>query len=241
MMLQILTDMRMVLGTVRDQGRRPTCLSFAASDAHRHARGHPDWLCVEWLYFHAVRRAGTGPRCGTTMADTQAVLRGTGQPVEAAWPYSTAWPDPAAWQPPSRISPLFTCESSKCAPDLHGIRAELATGRPVVVGVFLSRTYRFPADWTRVGAEVLLGPDRHEPIDRNDGHAMVIVGHGLHEGTPVMLLRNSWGSRWGHDGHAWVREDCLAPRLVGALVIAKGDDDVLQSDGSSADAGTRLA
>ncbi len=241
MTLQISTDMRGDLGTVRDQGRRPTCLSFAASDAHRHARGHPDWLCVEWLYFHAARRAGTGPRCGTTIPDTQAILRGTGQPVEAAWPYSAAWPDPASWQPPGGVSSLFNCESSSCAPGLHGIRAGLLAGRPVVVGVFLSGTYRFPANWTRIGTEVLLAPDRHEPIDRNDGHAMVIVGHGRHAGEPVMLLRNSWGSRWGHKGHAWVREDCLAPRLVGAFVIEKGDGDVLQSDVSGADAGTRLA
>lgn len=222
MMLQMSTDMRGALGTVRDQGRRPTCLSFAASDAHRHARGHPDWLCVEWLYFHAAARAGTGPRCGTTIPDTQAVLRSTGQPIEATWPYSAAWPDPALWQPPGPASPLFTSDSSSCGADLNAIRAELLAGCPVVVGVFLSRTYRFPADWTRVGAEVLLAPDRHEPIDRNDGHAMVIVGHGLHKGEPVMLLRNSWGSRWGHEGHAWVREDCLAPRLVGAFVIEKG-------------------
>lgn len=241
MTLQISTDMRGTLGTVRNQGRRPTCLSFAASDAHRHARGYPDWLCVEWLYFHAARRAGTGPRCGTTMPDTQAVLRGTGQPAEAAWPYSAAWPDPVSWQPPGQISPLFTCESSSCAQGLHGVRAELTNGTPVVVGVFLSRTYRFPTDWTRMGSEVLLAPDRHEPIDRNDGHAMVIVGHGRYEGEPVMLLRNSWGSRWGHEGHAWVREDCLAPRLIGAFVIEKGDGDVLQSDVSGADASTRLA
>lgn len=241
MTLQRLTDMREDLGLVRDQGRRPTCLSFAASDAHRYALGHADWLCVEWLYFHAAKRAGTGPHCGTTMPDTQAILRVTGQPIEAAWPYSPAWPDPASWQPPARVSSLYTCESSSFAPSLDGIRAELLAGRPVVVGVFLSRTYRFPADWTHIGTEVLLAPDRHEPIDRNDGHAMVIVGHGRHEGAPVMLLRNSWGSRWGHEGHAWVREDCLAPRLVGAFVIEKGEGDVLQSDASGVDAGTRMA
>lgn len=241
MTLQRLTDMREDLGLVRDQGRRPTCLSFAASDAHRYALGHTDWLCVEWLYFHAAKRAGTGPHCGTTMQDTQAILRGTGQPLEAAWPYSPAWPDPASWQPPGRVSSLYTCESSSFAPNLDGIRAELLAGRPVVVGVFLSRTYRFPADWTHIGTEVLLAQDRHEPIDRNDGHAMVIVGHGRHEGAPVMLLRNSWGSRWGHEGHAWVREDCLAPRLVGAFVVEKGKGDVLQSDVSGADACTRLA
>lgn len=241
MTLEISTDMRAALGTVRDQGRRPTCLSFAASDAHRHARRHEDRLCVEWLYYHAAKRAGTGPRCGTTMPDTQAVLRGIGQPVEASWPYSATWPDPTRWQPPKQISPLLTCESNGCAPDINAIRAKLVAGRPVVVGVLLSNTYRFPAGWTHLGAEVLLAPDKHEPIDQSDGHAMVIVGHGQSNGEPLMLLRNSWGSRWGHEGHAWVREDCLAPRVVGAFVIAEGDGNVLQSDVSGADAVTGVA
>lgn len=234
--------MRAAMGKVRDQGRRPTCLSFAASDAHRQARNYKELLCVEWLYYHAAKRAGTGPRFGTTIADTMAVLRSIGQPIEATWPYSSSWPDPASWQPPSPVSSLLTCEASDCASGMHGVRVELALGRPVVVGVHLSRTYRFPEGWTRIGdEEVLLAPDRLEPIDRNDGHAMVIVGHGRHDGESVVLLRNSWGTRWGHGGHAWVREDCLAPRLVGAFVIAKGDGDVLQSDVSCADACARLA
>lgn len=241
MTLEISIDMRRALGAVRDQGRRPTCLAFAASDAHRYTRRHSDWMCVEWLYYHAAQRAGTGPRSGTTMPDTQAILRGTGQPVEQVWPYSAAWPDPASWQPPKCTSPLHTCESSSCGAGLHKVRAELSAGRPVVVGVFLSRTYRFPSDWTRLGVEVLLASDLDESIDRNDGHAMVIVGSGLHDGEAVMLLRNSWGPGWGYEGHAWVKEDCLAPRLVGAFVIEKGGGDVLQSDAGGANASTRLA
>ena len=240
MTLTILTDMRPALGPVRDQGRRPTCLAFAASDVHRHARHHAEWLCVEWLYYHAARRAGTGPRCGTTLPDTQAVLSGVGQPVESAWPYSPAWPDPAIWQPPASVPALLTCESRGAA-GLDDLRRELMAGRPAVVGVFLSDAYRYPLHWTPIGTEVLLGPDRHQAIDPNDGHAMVAVGHGHHNGEALILLRNSWGARWGHEGHAWVREDCLAPRLVGAFVAGKGEGDVLQSNASGRHAGTRLA
>ncbi|MFX4221540.1 MAG: C1 family peptidase [Thalassobaculum sp.] len=164
-----------------------------------------------------------------------------GQPDEAAWPYSADLSDPASWRPPGSVTPLFTCESNSCAPGLDSIRDHLTERRPVVIGVFLSKTYRFPENWSRLGTEVLLAPDRNEPIDRNEGHAMVVVGHGLYSGDPIMLLRNSWGAGWGNNGHAWVREDCLAPRMVGAFAIEKGDGDVLQSDVGGAHAGTRLA
>jgi hypothetical protein len=86
MMLDILQDLRFVLGPVRDQGRRPTCLSFAASAAHEQARGDVDPLCVEWLFYHAAHRAGTGPGEGTTLPDTRQILQDVGQPPEPTWP-----------------------------------------------------------------------------------------------------------------------------------------------------------
>lgn len=241
MNLQIGIDIRATLGPVRDQGRRPTCLAFAASDAHRHARRHKERLCVEWLYYHAIQRAGAGPRDGTTMPHTRAVLHSIGQPEEGDWPYSATWPDPVCWTPPKPGSPLLTCGSNSCSKGLKALRNQLDAGVPVVVGVFLSSTFRFPVGWTRLGHEILLAPDHGEPINVNDGHAMVVVGHGSLNDDPMMLLRNSWGPRWGGDGHAWVREDYLEPRLAGAFVISEGDGDVLQSDASGAYTGTRLA
>lgn len=241
MTLIIDVDVRAALGPVRDQGQRPTCLAFASSDVHRHARHHSEPFCVEWLYYHVARHARTGPAEGTTIPDTRVVLRAQGQPEEAAWPYSMALPDPTRWRPPAATPSLWTCESAGCGDDLEHVRDRVEQERPVVVGLFMSDTFNFPQTWEFAGSEVILGSDRGYAIDRARGHAVVVVGRGTYFGEPVMLLRNSWGPRWGHHGHAWVRENYLEPRLAGAFIALRGRDDV-QPDGSDTDAhaGARL-
>lgn len=109
---------------------------------------------------------------------------------------------------------------------------------PVAIGMFVSDTFKFPDTWAYADNEVILGADIGQPVDQRRGHAVIVVGRGDYGGEPVMLLRNSWGPNWGYDGHAWVRESYLGPRLAGAFVISKGDGDVLQSDGRYADAHT---
>ncbi len=242
MTLTVAKDIRMELQDVRHQGRRPTCLSFAAPDVHRHARNHPEYLCVEWLSHHANRRAGTGPQAGTTVPDTRAVLKAPGQPEESIWPYESQPPDPAVWSPPSNVGTLVKCGSSDCTGGLQGVRQRVDQGVPVVIGMFVSDTFNFPKTWKHVGEEVILGADIGKPIDTQRGHAVVVVGHGEYGGDRVMLLRNSWGSKWGKNGHAWVRESYLEPRRAGAFVISKGDGDVLQPDGHVTDThpGTHL-
>lgn len=240
MTLAIDIDFRADLGDVRDQGRRPTCLSFAASDAHRHRRRHPEPLSVEWLFYHVARHAGTGLHTGTTMLDTRAVLRAIGQPEEAVWPYSTTPPAPTAWRPPSPRPELMACASAACAAEMQAVREQVDKGIPIVIGMFTSTTFLSPTDWAYHGSEIVLGRDPGEPVDPARGHALVVVGGGRVSGEPVLLIRNSWGPRWGAEGHAWVYEDYLAPRLAGAFVISKGDGDVLQSYASGAHASARL-
>lgn len=239
MTLRILRDLRPVLGAVRDQGRRPTCLSFAASAAHEHARNDPDQLCVEWLFFHTAQRAGTGPREGTTLPDTRGVLHDIGQPVEPAWPYNGQVPDHRNWGPPATVSPLFRCGSDGCDANAQRVRGLLDRDRPVVLALFVSSAFTAEATWLRVGNEIIL-PEDGEPIDRQRGHAVVAVGHGRLGDEELILLRNSWGAGWGHNGHAWVRETYLVKRLFGGFSISEGDGEVLQSEAGGIDARTRV-
>ena len=227
MTLSIDIDFRADLGAVRSQGRRPTCLAFASSDAHRHARRHPELLCVEWLFYHVTQLAGTGPHSGTTIPDTRAVMKSIGQPEECVWPYQAVTPDQTTWHPPSVKPRLLTCSSDGCEAGLRVVQEEVEDGVPVVIAMFTSTTFTAPASWQRHGSEIILSRDRGESIDPATGHALVAVGRGRFRGEPVLLLRNSWGPRWGFDGHAWVHEDYLAPRLAGAFVISKEGCDVL--------------
>lgn len=55
-------DLRSAFGPGRNQGARPTCLAFAASDTHAALRA--DWspLSCEFAFYHAQRRAGLPPK-----------------------------------------------------------------------------------------------------------------------------------------------------------------------------------
>ena len=54
----VLRDLRKHFGDARDQGPRPTCLSFAASDAHAALRTGWTPLSCEFAFYQAQRRAG---------------------------------------------------------------------------------------------------------------------------------------------------------------------------------------
>ena len=239
MTLDILQDLRSDLGPIRDQGRRPTCLSFAASAVHERARGHLDPLSVEWLFYHAAQRAGSGPGEGTTMPDTRRVLQDLGQPREAIWPYSGLQPSASAWRPPTGVATLFRCGSDGCDMDLTQVRQLLDRGKPVVLALFVSGAFAAANTWLRTGTEVII-PDDGGPIDRQRGHAVVAVGYGRFGSEDLILIRNSWGPAWGTDGHAWIRETYLSRRLFGGFSISDGDGDVLQSDAGGTDARVRV-
>lgn len=63
-----------LFGPARDQGARPTCLAFAASDLHAGVREAWTPLSCEFLFYHAQRRAGRPPTVGEPMPLTRALL-----------------------------------------------------------------------------------------------------------------------------------------------------------------------
>ena len=67
----------------------------------------------------------------------------------------------------------------------------------------------------RAATEPLPAPARSELFP--GGHAVMIVGHDPQQAA--LLIRNSWGPRWGRAGHLWVA-DAIIPLLLGAWVIA---------------------
>jgi hypothetical protein len=86
MTIKIKKDLRHLFGPVRDQGQRPTCLAFAASDTHAALRGAWEPLSCEYIFFHAQRRAGRTAKDGATLPSMLEALRQDGQPHEAGWP-----------------------------------------------------------------------------------------------------------------------------------------------------------
>lgn len=213
-LIAVSKDLRSAFGPARDQGARPTCLAFAASDAHAALRA--DWmpLSCEFTFYHAQLRAGLPPTSGARLSAMLDALREDGQPEEGGWPYLASLPAMIAnWVPPASIDAVYARNGQAETPDLDQIIPWLERDRPVIVLTMLSSSFYRPSP----NAVVDPAPgEQPEPARR---HAIIACGHGIIDGQRGLLIRNSWGSRWGHNGYAWLTEAFLSPRLYGAAIL----------------------
>jgi hypothetical protein len=215
----MLKDLRPLFGEARNQGPRPTCLSFAGSDAHAALR--PGWtpLSCEFAFYHAQRRAGRPPGRGALLSAMLEALHKDGQPEETGWPYLGATPsDASSWAPPDDVGPLFGRAGEMRKPSVDKIIHELDDDRPMILLLMLSRAFYAPS------AEAVIHPTAGEGPDPARRHAVVGVAHGTVDGERAILVRNSWGLRWGAVGYGWLTETFLAPRLFAAAMLTENID-----------------
>lgn len=211
-------DLRGMFGPVRDQGSRPTCLAFAASDSHAGLRAGWNPLSCEFVFYHAQRRAGRTVAQGAMLGAMLETLRIDGQPVEAGWPYLDAAPaDSSDWMPPTEVGERFARVGVTAGGDLASVRSNLAAGRPMVVLTMLSRSFFMPVE----GVVDAASGELPEPSQR---HALIAVGTGRVLGMPAVLVRNSWGAAWGVDGHAWLTDRFVVPRLFATAALLEEVD-----------------
>jgi C1A family cysteine protease len=217
MTITVKADLRASFGPARDQGKRPTCLAFATSDAHAAMRGNWSPLSCEFAFYHAQRRANRLPHQGATLPTMLTAIREDGQPNEAGWPYLAVVPtDLKQWVPPPGATPLYKRAGGLGADTVDAIIAELAQGRPVITLMRLSNSF------FRINADGIVDEAPGDRPDLNIRHAVVSVGHGELKRERVVLIRNSWGAGWGAHGYGWVTEKFLRPRVF-RLAILKED------------------
>lgn len=67
------------------------------------------------------------------------------------------------------------------------------------------------------------GPDAIIPDGdyrgQKSGHAMVLAGYRRQSNGTYFLVHNSWGTRWGDQGYAWIHENTLLRNLQAAYVV----------------------
>jgi Papain family cysteine protease len=215
MVIEVSSDLRHRFGPARDQGARPTCLAFAASDAHAALRDPWGALSCEFAFYHAQRRAGRPPTSGALLPQILEALKEDGQPVENDWPYLVSLPSNlAAYQPPSNVV-VFRRDGEPQPPAFEQIIEQLHAKNPVVMLMMLSDAFYMPSS---LGVVPLIPGEGPDPMRR---HAVVAVGHGTVDGVRAILVRNSWGSEWGLEGHAWLMEDFIAPRLTRIALLTE--------------------
>jgi hypothetical protein len=212
--ITISVDLRASFGPARNQGARPTCLAFAASDAHAGLRDGWAPLSCEYAFFQAQRRAGRAPNTGALLSSMLEALRKDGQPEESGWPYLSATPaDAASWAPPPEIGKLFGRNGANATHSIDRIIQELDQGRPVIVLTMLSRAFY------QRNPQGVVDPAPGEQPEPDRRHAVVAVGHGKVDGQRAILVRNSWGPSWGDAGYGWLTERFLGPRIYAAATL----------------------
>lgn len=212
-------DLRSLFGPARNQGPRPTCLAFAASDAHAALRSGWAPLSCEYAFYQAQRRAGRPPSKGALLPSMLDALRQDGQPEESGWPYLPETPaDATSWVPPTEVGPLFGRNGEKSAPLFDQIIHEIDQCRPVIILLMLSRAFYSP------NAQAVVHPANGEVPEPARRHAIVGLGHGTVNEHRAILIRNSWGLKWGNAGHAWVTEPFLGSRIFAAATLMEEVD-----------------
>ncbi|MGO8869000.1 MAG: C1 family peptidase [Alphaproteobacteria bacterium] len=216
MNIAVARDLRPMFGPVRHQGARPTCLAFAASDLHAALRDGWTPLSTEFAFYCAQRRAGRSPYKGAILGAMLDALRDDGQPAETAWPYLASLPkDLSTWAPPASSYHLFRRAGEKRDNRFDEIISLLDDGRPSLVLLMLSDAFYEANPGNFVIQKTGEMPD---PLRR---HAVIVVAHGMLGNARAILVRNSWGNGWGLNGHAWITEAFLVPRLIRVAILTE--------------------
>lgn len=211
-------DLRDQFAPIRDQGSRPTCLAFAASDAHGALLKPDTELSCEFLYFHAQKIGGRDATTGATVPDVLNALKTEGQPLEADWPYIQKRPDQVmnAWTPPTDLGDIYKRNGDRCGQLANDVVQYLEAGSPVISLIFLCD----PFFGARRGKIIETSPT--SPPNISMRHAVVAVGFGTASSGRCFLIRNSWGEGWGEDGYAWIAEDLFDASLFDIAVLKDG-------------------
>ena len=200
MTVSVNVDLRVTLGPVRDQHARPTCLAMAVTTAHEHARGSNIPLSPEYLHYFISNSQTAAPMTFPAAIDA---LAEPGQAKDVDCPYQSTDP-PSSWAPPTTGIHLFRRLSDSVPHGTGDDIAALLRGQqvPVIAISLPPGMYQPTAPW-------VIPPD-----GTIEGfHAVAVVGLGNHNGTRCFLIRNSWGSSWGMDGHAWLTDSFLSRHL----------------------------
>lgn len=196
---------------VRDQGYRPTCLAFAASEVHSVTNSLTDWLSPEYLYQKAgLRIPGWSIGKGLYFKDTYVSLLADGQPLDSSCPYqSVVCPQVIAV---ATQTPVFKSNAGSIGIDPKTIYQKAFGGSAIVLG--LQITDQFHA---KIAAPYIIDTKGLPP---KGGHAMVLSGLALDEkGTMYFRVKNSWGTAWGDAGHVWLTYGYLKQYLYETLTI----------------------
>ncbi len=210
---------------IKDQGKRPTCASFAAVyaiEVKRAQKGSTSSLSEQYFYW------ASKPKCQNKKCSTRGswVIAGLEKskkskrqdiPSAASCPYTKVDKKHNQTQIPLSSS----CTNAGLAKvveytylkDSSHIRDEINRNNPVVIAVKLSPNFYGRNSFVSYTKSLQNGKtDSHA-----SGHALTVVGYVENpkklrssEGKYCYIVANSWGEGWGQGGHSCISDKWLS-------------------------------
>lgn len=227
--LPLTVDLRDDCSPVGDQGKFGACTSFATikgleefllNKQHRLVPQAPAYLWYQSRKQSGVKDQDTGVPTEFAVK----MLDAYGSLPESEFPYL----DPSLQDDPTaRLSFLTRQPTSdqvaqakknrivtgmKIATKLSAIRSSLAAGVPVVLAMVVFDSI------AKTGSDGLLPmPTVHDK--KVGGHAVLAVGYDT--ANHVVIVRNSWGPKWGDGGYFYMPYDYIKAGFVRLAVVPK--------------------
>jgi len=181
-----------------------SCTANAVAAALQYLRRRetlvPDFVPSRMFIYYTTRAARGLARCdtGSSIRDALKCVARLGVCAETLWPYEMPRFELA---PPPRCfraaAPHRGIRYQRLARDarLAAVRTCLASGHPVLFGMVVYSSFETAAVARSGVAPLPTQRDHH--LGR--GHSVLAVGYD--DGARRLLVRNSWGSRWGQGGY----------------------------------------
>ncbi len=201
---------------ISDQGQVGSCVANAWSDMLEILDGlsgddKVEQLSRRWLYWVSRYLLGqTGVDDGTFLRAAAHQLKTLGTFEEKYFPYtedmeyitgSKASPllEHYTMASNNRLSGFYRAEALNPEQYLNELEIAIRSDHPVVFGTDVNRDFL-----SYGGGGHIIGPPKDDIVG---GHAMIITGVGFDGDKRWWMLRNSWSSGWGDDGHCKVNDD----------------------------------
>lgn len=212
------------------QGPRNTCVAFSIAAMVQILSKDPTDLSEQFIYWISKDRDRIPGDVGTNPLVAMRAVAELGVCREETWPYR---PEPVDNQNPGheRPSPAAFQEAKQRrlaaveqlpARDVQQIKAALAAGRPVLIGLMIGEHWTSSGQVRRIGRVRRALPGEQ----RLGGHAMCALGYRDDPTAPgggYFIVRNSWGSDWASEnpdgpGYCYVPYQLIFDEGLAALV-----------------------
>ena len=210
---------------IRDQGPRGTCVAFAVNGAFEPFSSIPNDLSEQYSYHQFLASDGQpfNFNKGTYLTTAINVMK-QGTVVESVWPYSTSIPPsneaiPGAATNGAKYKIADTQFISDNGPSGASIKntnyleAILNQGHNIVIATGVAWTGSHNNDVI----DVVIDDSTNKPAASRGNHAMVIVGYN--SAKDYFIVRNSWGTGFGHAGYAFLSYDYVRTYMYEGFYI----------------------